>query len=222
MHASKPLSMSSIAAVLLIGASTTRVALAEDSGWYVGAIGGITAQGNQTLDLEDASVPTARVDLGTGFLAGATVGYQFDSPWQVEGEIAYQTVDVDGLTPEAFGPFDDSNFASLTAAVNFRYMQNLFGSEKARAFAGAGLVYLSEVDIDFESAGMEQSFSGDDFGVQFMVGARYKLGEQFYLESGLRYLLASSIDLDGEGDASGRVKADYSPYALTLSLGWQF
>jgi outer membrane protein W len=87
---------------------------------------------------------------------------------------------------------------------------------------GAGLAYLTEVDVDFESAGGERSFTGDGFGVQLLAGARYDLGERWFVDAGLRYLAASSLDLEDEGGGTGSIEADYEPWAVVLAVGRRF
>jgi outer membrane protein W len=97
-----------------------------------------------------------------------------------------------------------------------------FGSPRARTYAGLGAVYATEVDLDFESNGIERSFSGSGSGFQALIGARYSLGERAFVDAGFRYLLISNVDLDAEENATGRIKADYEPLAVTVSFGWKF
>jgi hypothetical protein len=39
-----------------------------------------------------------------------------------------------------------------------------------------------------------------------------------FVGTGIRYLVLSNFDLDGEEGALDRIKADYKPLALTVSL----
>ena len=119
-------------------------------------------------------------------------------------------------------PHIKCDYSSLTFAANGYYDFNLFGSDKARAYAGAGIAWLQEIDIDFEQNGVEQSFSSDDVGFQLMLGARYNLGERWYLDAEARYLSATGISMDSEEGTGGTVTADYDPLSLTLGFGWQF
>lgn len=212
--------VTALAAALALNAASAHAE--SRTGWYATAIGGLTSQSSQDFDLTGVPETTAKASFDTGFLAGAAVGYQFDGPWQVEAEFTYQTVDTDRLSPEAFGPFDDSNYASTGLAANVRYSADLFGSPKARAFLGAGLVYLTEVDIDFEQSGVERSFSGDGFGAQLLAGVRYDLTERFFVETAVRYLRATSIDLRGEAGETARLEGDYAPLSATLAVGYRF
>jgi opacity protein-like surface antigen len=197
--------------------------LAEDPGAYVTLTAGLTGQRDQTLDFRSAG-SSARGDAGfdSGFLGGGAVGYRFGNGWRVEGEFTYQTVDHDGRTFAAVGPSGAGNYASTSVAINGLYEFDLLGSARARTYVGAGLVYLTEVDIDFEQGSTERSFSGNGNGVQLLAGARYDLGERWFLDAGLRYLAASGLDLEEESGGSGRIEADYAPWAATIGVGWRF
>jgi hypothetical protein len=100
---------------------------------------------------------------------------------------------------------------------------DLTGSPKVRTYAGLGLVYLTETDIDFKVSGQdEQSFSGSGAGVQLLLGARYDLGERWFIDTGLRYLTSSKIDMDGERGRPGQIDARFRPWSLTAGIGWRF
>lgn len=193
---------------------------AADNGWYAGLLGGLANQGDQDLLFTPGDVRRT-ASLASGILGGGTVGYQFGNGWRLEGEFVYQSVDMDSVNFGAGRPNGDGNYASTSIAVNALYEFNGFGSPDVRTYVGLGLVRLTEVDVDFEGAGGERSFSGSDSAVQALFGARYDLGEHSYLDAGLRYLSASDVDLKGEG-TSGRIRADYQPWAITLAWGWRF
>jgi opacity protein-like surface antigen len=150
------------------------------------------------------------------------LGYGFPSGWRVEGEFIYQSVDAKdpGLLPPA--PAGSGNYASTGLALNALYDFDLFGSPNATTYLGVGIVQLTEVDIDFEDGGTELSYSGSDRAFQLLFGARYRLGERFFMDAGLRYLKASSVRLESENGTLGQIRADYEPWAATVALGLQF
>jgi len=216
--------IASVALIALMGASAADAAPA-DKGWYATGSLGFVTQSDQRLDYTRpgvAGVTSPTLPLDTGFLAGGSVGRYLGDAWRIEAEFMYQSVDHPTFTLAAGGPSGEGNYASTSVAVNALREFDLFGSSSARTYAGLGAVYATEVDVDFESGGVERSFSGSGAGVQALLGARYSLGERAFIDAGLRYLLVSGVELDGEEGAVGKVKADYEPLAVTVSFGWRF
>jgi opacity protein-like surface antigen len=119
-------------------------------------------------------------------------------------------------------PVGKGDYASTGFALNAVYDFDLFGSTHTTTYLGAGVVKLTEVDFDFENNGIERSYSGSDTAIQLLFGARYRLGERFFMDAGLRYLKASSVRLESENGTLGQIRADYQPWAATVALGWQF
>jgi opacity protein-like surface antigen len=191
--------------------------------WYATGFAGFVTQSDQKLAFAGGPVtssPTLKND--TGFGAGGALGRRLGDQWRVEIEFSYRSVDHAPLTLFNGGPSGDGNYASTSVAVNALYDFDLFGSSRARSYVGAGIAYLTEVDVDFESAGRESSFSGSDTGFQLMAGVRYDLGSRAFVDLSLRYLMASSVELDAEENATGRITADYEPLSLMVGFGWRF
>jgi outer membrane protein W len=216
------------ALILLAGAGGASAATGTGTGtggWYAtGTLGAVT-QSDQRLAYSRpgiTAVTSSTLPLDTGFAAGGAIGRYFGDAWRIEAEFMYQSVDHPTFTLAGGGPSGDGNYASTTVAVNALREFDLFGSPRARTYLGLGAVYATEVDVDFESSGIERSFSGSGAGVQALLGARYSLGERAFIDAGLRYLLVSGVELDGEEGAVGRVEADYEPLAVTVSFGWRF
>jgi outer membrane protein W len=194
----------------------------EDAHWYATALLGANFMSDQTLSFSGAPLAgSTEASFDTGLSTGAAVGYAFNRNWRAEVEFMYQSVDHDGVDL-AGSTLPSGNYASTSFALNGLYSFNVFGSDAVRSYVGAGLAWLTEVDIDFEQGGNETSYSGDGFGVQLLAGARYDLGERFFVDAGLRYLVGGEVTMDGEGSAPGRVKADYAPWGITLGAGWRF
>lgn len=209
--------------VLLILLLASPLLPAADPGLYATALIGAAQQSDQRVGFSGAGPGQQRdARLDGGFLSGAALGWQFESGWRLEGEFAYQSVDSELSGFLAPAPTGKGNYASTSLAIHALYQVDLFGSPRVRSYFGAGLVRLTEVDIDVESAAGERSYSGSGHGFQLLAGARYDLGERWYLDAGLRWLRASSLDLDGEAGAIGRLRADYEPWAVTLGVGWRF
>jgi outer membrane protein W len=200
-------------------------AAAEKRDWYATGTLGFVTQSDQQLDYTRpgvAGVASSKLPLDSGFLTGGAIGRYLNDDWRIEAEFMYQSVDHPVFTLAAGGPTGKGNYASTSIAVNALREFDLFGSSKARTYAGLGAVYATEVDVDFESGGVERSFSGSGAGVQALFGARYSFGERAFVDAGLRYLLVSGVKMTGEAGAVGTVKADYEPLAATVSFGWKF
>jgi opacity protein-like surface antigen len=195
----------------------------DEAHWYATGILGANFMSDKRLDFSGSGATgSAKTSLDPGLFTGAAVGYAFNRHWRVEAEFSYQSVEHDGVDLGDSGSLPSGNYASTALALNGLYSFNAFGSEKVRTYLGAGVAWLTEVDIDFERGGDEQSYSGDGIGLQLLGGARYDIGDHLFVDAGLRYLTAGEIELDGEGSSSGRIKADYDPWAVTIAVGWRF
>ena len=117
---------------------------------------------------------------------------------------------------------DDGDFSSLGVGLDGAYQFNLLGNPAVQSYAGAGIVWFQEIDIDFEGEGPERSYSGDDIGIQVFLGARYALNDRWSLHAEARYLTASGIEMDGEGAAPGSFEADYDRTSVTAGLSYRF
>lgn len=209
-------------------AATPAIVSAETRDWYATGAFGLVTQSDQTLTFTRPGVSGAvspTLPLDTGFLAGGSIGRYVSDDWRIEAEFMYQSVDHPVFTLVAGGPglpSGDGNFASTSVALNALREFDLFGSPSVKTYVGLGAVYATEIDLDFESSGVENSFSGSGTGVQALIGARYAWGQRAFIDTGVRYLMVSNAEMDGEEGAVGRIKADYEPLAVTVSFGWRF
>ncbi len=201
----------------------TNVAEADEQRWYATADIGIGFLGSEDLNYRDATTDvTAEGDFDPSFAGGATLGYRLNEDWRIEGELMYRRNDLSDVTLPGLGTFGEGDFASLGIGASALRDFDLFGSPKVRSYVGAGIVYLQEIDIDFEAAGVETSFESDDIAFQLQAGARYELGDRLFLTAGIRYLIASGVEMEFPADTSRVVEADYSPLTITAGIGWRF
>lgn len=213
------------ASTLLLGTAGVQAQGTAATPWYLTATVGAVNQSSQRLDYRLNGTST-QVDASysAGLLAGAALGYDFGNGWRAEGEFTYQSTDLEG-NPFAgtAGPAGSGNHAATAVALNLFREFNLFGSPTVRTYAGLGLVYMTETDIDFETVGQpERSFSGSGTGMQFLLGARYDLGQRWFVDAGLRYLLGNTVEMDSENGGAERIDARFRPWGLAVSVGWRF
>ncbi len=209
--------------IALAGALASSGSAIAEENWYATAEAGIGVLGDQNLVFRnDVIAETAEAQFDGSFTGGGTVGYKFSEDWRVEGEIMYRRNELSAFSSSTLGTFSEGDFASLGFGVSALYDFDLFGSPNVRSYVGAGIVFLQEVDIDFEQAGAETSFETDDIGFQVQLGARYDLSERLFLNAGVRYLTATGIKMEFPADTSQTVESDYDPLALTVGLGWSW
>lgn len=209
-----------LAAVLLACAAPAQ---ADDSRWYATLDAGIGFLGSEDLNYRDATTNvTGEADFDASFTGGGTVGYRLNDDWRIEGEIFYRTNELSDVDLGELGTFGEGDFSSLGIGASAIRDFDLFGSPKVKSYVGAGVVFLQEIDIDFETAGTETSFETDDIAFQLQAGARYELSDRLFLNAGVRYLVASGVEMEFPADTSRIVEADYSPLTVTAGIGWRF
>ena len=207
---------------ILVSLCLPTVVLAEavEPRWSVAALGGFGSLGDSNLSGSAGAAGSASFD--PGFMAGLGVSYRLGA-WEVGGDYLYQTNDIDrlpgsGVTAGA----DGGDFSAVAVALTVQRTFNLLPSDRAASYLGAGLVWLQEVDIDFDTPTGEASFSDSAIGYQLQAGVRYRLAPRWEAGLELRYLDAGSLSLDGEGAPTGRVKADYERTSVLGSLRYRF
>ncbi|MEM1202568.1 MAG: OmpW family outer membrane protein [Acidobacteriota bacterium] len=209
------------AALALSGALLLGPSAGADDRYLKAVFGAGNLDDGGSLAVDDPRfVGDAEADYGTGFASGLAFGAHLSPRWVVEGEYLYRTSDFDRAVFADGETFEDGNYASVVLSGSVYY---LFGDDddRLRPYVGAGLGWIQEVDVDFERGGEEISFETDDFGVQGMVGLRWRLGEKFLLDLQGRWLSASDITMEAE-EGDGRVIADYEPLDLLVGIGWRF
>lgn len=230
MNNTKPLQSASFA-LLLAGVAVAAPGLARagstEAHWYAGAMGGFASQSDQSLAFTSgANRENGNLPLDAGSLLGARIGRSFGNGWRLEGEFAYQGMDTKGpefppRAPPSQAPVGSGDYASTAFALNALYDLNLTGSDKAETYVGFGVVRLTEVDLDIGSGSAGRNYSGSGNGLQALFGARYSLDDAWTLDVGLRYLRATDLSLDQENGA-GRIRADYTPWAVTIGIDRRF
>ncbi len=211
-----------ISAILVNAITAAEVAQAEQP-WYVTASVGIGNLSSQDLTYRDGAVTqTAEADFDASFNGGGTLGYRFNENWRIEGEIMYRRNELAEVNLPALGTFDEGDFASLSFGLSALYDFNLFANPKVRTYVGAGVVFLQEIDIDFEDASGETSFETDDVAAQIQLGARYQLRDNWFLDAGIRYLTASGVTMEFPTDSNRTIESDYAPLSVTVGLGWRW
>lgn len=195
----------------------------QDSGFYATADVGIGFLGSEDLNYRDGVTnDTAEGDFDASFAGGGTVGYRLNDDWRIEGELMYRRNDLNEVTLDGVGASTEGDYASLSIGFSALYDFRPFDNDRLSAYVGAGVVFVQEIDIDFEVGGNEISFETDDVGLQLQLGGRYDLSDALFIDVGMRYLTLSGVEMEFPSDTSRIVEADYSPLTFTAGVGWRF
>ena len=206
-----------------LGLCATSNADVNKSGPYVSAIGGVNFLSDTAIEATVGSdVGRGDASFNASYLVGAAFGYRFNNNWAVEEEVVFRRVVLDGVNLSPLGQFDDGNFENTQFSVKALYHFPLRANSDFEGYAGVGLVWLSELDFDVESAAGEQPFENDEFGLELHLGGRYHGWDRAFVGAGVRYLIADDVQLKAPSDNRNVVRADYDPLAIALEFGWRF
>ena len=209
---------------VLTGLLISSGAVAQESRWYATADVGIGALASETLTYTDGNASdSAKAEFSASFAGGGSVGYRFANGWALEGEIMYRRNEMDPVSLAGLGDFTEGDFASLSLGVNALYHFGFDSLPKLDAYAGLGLVYIQEIDIDFDNDGAQEiSFETDDTAFQVKVGGIYNVNERWFLDGNLNYLAASSVSMELPADPVQTISSDYHHWTASLGIGFRF
>lgn len=212
----------SLSFVTLLGCLLLSIetAAAQERGWYLEAVGGLGWLADS--DYSGTGGRAGDLTFDAGFSGGAAAGYDLGR-LQLEGEYLYQTNDTDGFRGVGFAPgTEGGDFSAVLVAANAIAQFDVLPGQRASSYLGIGVVWVQEVDLDFETDVGERSFSGDGVGAQVFAGVEYRFGGHWTASAELRYLSVGSVDLDSEGAATGSLDANYDRTSLLFSIGYRF
>lgn len=210
---------------LVSGIVLTGVVNADEAEkFYASASIGAGSLSSATLTFSDGvNTSTASAKYEASFAGGGAIGYRFGNGWVLEGELMYRRNELDPVSLAGLGDFNGGDFASLALGVNALYRFDIGSSGRLQGYAGPGLVYLQEIDIDFDNGGeQEVSFESDDTAWQFKLGSRYDFSERWFVDAAATYLVAGGVRMELPADPSQSLESDYDHLTLSLGVGWRF
>ena len=212
-----------LALVTLVLSPTTVLADANNR-WYATANVGVGLLDDNTLTFTSGSdSSTAGASYEASFAGGGTLGYRFAGGWSLEAEIAYRRNDLEALAVRDLGGFSGGDFASLAFGMNALYRFSFGNSGKWTGYIGPGIVYIQEIDIDFDANGQQEiSFESDDTALQLKFGSRYDFSDRWFAEAGATYLAASGVTMTLPADPAQTIESDYRHWTISAGLGLRF
>lgn len=196
----------------------------SDSGWYIDAYGGFSQLSDTSGSAQEVVIAGAgNLDVNTdsGFLSGMSVGYRYNPRWAAELAWEYRSNDSEVLLTDGTR-FNDGNYASNVFYLNgYRYFQQ---RGQFTPYLGLGIGWIQEINLDLESAGFEQSYTGDgELLYQVIGGVDYQFSDNLSAKAELRFSNTADIDLDGEVPGTGSIRGlDYAPVSVAVGLSYAF
>lgn len=169
--------------------------------WYVSLFGGASfAQDVKTIDYADDEYS---LDLNTGFVVGAAVGWRINDAFRVEGEVSYARYKTDSYSYTCCGGGTDPASGDLSATyllANAWADVARFGQATAYVGGGLGAAYVT-ADTTFDgSTGWGYGKGEWGFAGQLGAGVTYAIAQNIDLDFGYRFKAVTDIDFD---DADG-------------------
>lgn len=217
-HFTKSLVFASLAGLSMM--ATMPVVAQDRSGLYVSAYGGSSSLATTNLSESRTSLPTltGKGSFGSGVGLGGAFGYRYGNGWAAELAWDYRSHDVKriGGTPV------QGDFASTTAFINGYYRFQKVG--KVRPFVGAGLGYVTEMDMDLRRDVSEQEYSRrGGLAIQTIVGGEVELTDRWSVSADLRWSqMGSGSFKSTSAGATLSGKPKYQPTSVNLGVTYRF
>ena len=188
----------------------------SDQNFFLKPYGGVSmiSAVSPVLKLDGKELPS-KVNTGIGFSTGITAGYKFTPNFTVEAGWEYKTNDIDFTVDNKTHL---GNYASNTFYLNGIYVFNT--KSRFKPYAGAGISFIQEIDLDYETFESERSFSTDgELGVQGLAGLDYLINDRVVLNTELTHTRYASFDLIAEDGSGGELQdLKYNPFVLNVGI----
>jgi opacity protein-like surface antigen len=218
---------SALAAALLIAAAAPLCAAQSTTNprWYVTGTFGSSLLGDPSATYAPPGGPavSGKLKLGSGFMAGGSVGRYLRPDWRIEADYNYRTnklgsTSVTGLDARQ----SDADLASVLIMANVLKDFDGWstGSATFKPYVGAGLGIAQEVDTDLNIGGVQREFSGNRAAWQLLAGVNWQYRSPWFAGVGLRYIDAGTVRLKSSG--LGQLDVDYKGIGLDVRLGYRF
>ncbi|MFN2141178.1 MAG: outer membrane protein [Candidatus Promineifilaceae bacterium] len=188
--------MLAIGTIIIVAGST----LAEaGQGTYVGLnLGAAIPNDSDVTESVYGYDVSYSVEAGTGFAAGATVGYVFANNFRVEGEFAYQKNDLDKIKVLGFNLNANGDIESLGLLLNGYYEYVDKSGIILNIGGGIGFMNVAANDFNIEGSGVSNVDDDDTvFAYQAGVGIGYAINAKLAIDLKYRYMGTDNPNFGG-------------------------
>ena len=188
---------------------------------YIKLYGGTNFIGDKSYNQTEvaAAGTIGNSSFDTGMMTGAAVGYFFTDHTAAEISWDYRRNESDSNTFSDGTNFSSGDYASNIFFLNGFYHFDRIIESKLRPYLGAGLGYVEEIDLDLEAGSYS---SGGELATQLIAGTSYFLSNSWDLNADVRYVRASSMNLDQENGAGTIKGINYNHITLSVGAVYKF
>lgn len=175
--------------------SVSSIAYSAD-GLYVGGNLGLAIANDS--DVTDSTVPgiTLEFEYDMGYALGGAIGYGFGN-FRIEGEIAYQTNDLDQVKALGVSVDATGDTSSLTGLLNGYYDFNNTSPFTPYISAGVGGAKVEINDVNIAESGFSNiNYDHTVFAYQVGVGVAYAIKENLSFDVKYRYFATSDLEFE--------------------------
>lgn len=208
--------------VAILMHSAPAIAKDSDEGRrYIKIYGGTNFLSDKSYDQANVAAvgATGTSSFDAGMIAGAAVGYFFTDNTAAEITWDYRRNESDNNTFSDGANFSSGDYASNIFFLNGFYHFDRIIESKLRPYLGAGLGYVEEIDLDLEAGSYS---SGSELATQLIAGTSYFLSNSWDLNADVRYVRASSMNLDQENGAGTIKGINYNHITLSVGAVYKF
>lgn len=195
--------------------SVSSIAYSADGPYLSGNLGLAIASDSDITDSTEPGI-TLTFESDMGFALGGAIGYGF-SNFRFEGELAYQTNDLDKV--KAFGVSIDAtgDASSLAGLLNGYWDFNNTSPFTPYISGGIGMAKVEINDLNIPGSG-EADINDDDtvFAYQLGAGVAYAINE--YLSLDVKYRYFATEDLEFENTTN----VEYSSHNFYAGIRYTF
>jgi OmpA-OmpF porin, OOP family len=158
------------------------------------------------------------------FIVGGAIGYNYDSPWRVEGELTYQTYDVDAIKSDDTGVFQSAAGDIDLFALGINGYYDFENDSAFTPYLGAGLGAFYAMANDVQRPG-RSTLDDSAFApmAQGMLGISYALSDNADLTAGYRLQVLPSLSGEQTRTNGTTVGADVDTVLIhSGSIGLRF
>ncbi|MEY2908108.1 MAG: hypothetical protein RLZZ602_631 [Pseudomonadota bacterium] len=164
----------------------------------------------------------ASMDVESGQLFGAAVGYNWSNGFAAEVEYTYRSADFSTVSAALFPEATAMDIASVLIFANLTYRPLVSKDGALQPFFGLGFGILQEASADVIIGGVEESFDGDGTAFQLLAGFDYRFSERWRARVSAHYYSAGGIDLESGNNAQRKIELDYKGLSLVAGLAFDW